>query len=317
LATTAFTEALRTYHSRRVHRGPFFTWTAIDKRMIVRMLVFGMKTNLIRVPQLLVAMTVTYILAAVSGPAALAVYARPGALLRHVESVVSKFSIMLSSTAGSLDGLGKQEDIREIFLTGTRSSLAISLPLLLVIALYGDVIIRVWMGEEYVNPVLAPLYAAGMLLPLANSGAMQVLVGLNSHGRVAIASMVACLVAMAIGGAVGFAIGWTPNVAAAVAGASLTLGPGIVVPIAACRRLEVRISEYVSRVFKVPAGCNLVFVAILAIPRLHTPNPSAFESLAAIVAAGCILAALYWAFLLEPQTKQALVDRLRLRFRPA
>jgi O-antigen/teichoic acid export membrane protein len=317
LVTTLITEGLRTYYARKVYGGRFLVWSAIDRQMMKKMLVFGIKTNLGSLPVLLVMQTVSILLASTSGPAALALYARPLSLTRHAQTIVARFAQILTSTAASLQGLGQEAEIRRFFLASTQSAFSITLPLLLTVALYGDVIVRVWMGADYVDPLLAPLFAAGLLLPYANSVAMRVLVGMNAHGRVGLISLLVSSIMLAVGIAVAFAIGWTPRVAAVIASVSLSVGPGLIVPLSTCRRLNVRILDYVREVFWLPLVCNVAFAGILALPRLHTAEPSVAESLAALVAGSAVLAALYWVWLLEPSTKEDLLARLRIRYRPA
>jgi O-antigen/teichoic acid export membrane protein len=317
LGTSIFTETLRTYFARRVYGDRFLVWSAVDRRMLKKMVLFGIKTNVGSLPVLLVVQTVSLILASVSGPAALAIYTRPLSLTRHAQAIVVKFADILTSTTAGLHGLAREAEIREFFITGTRSAFAITLPLLLIVAMYGDVMVRVWMGDGYVDPLLAPLLAAGMLLPYANAAGMRILIGLNAHGRIAILSITASSIMMIIGVAIAFAVGWSPRTAAVVCGVSLTAGPGIIVPLGACRRLKVGIIDYLKRVFALPIACNLVFAAIIAIPRLHTARPSVAESLLAILVGGAVLAALYWFRLLQRETKQYLLSRVPLRYRTA
>ena len=317
LGTSIFTETLRTYFARRVYGDRFLVWSAVDRRMLKKMVLFGIKTNVGSLPVLLVVQTVSLILASVSGPAALAIYTRPLSLTRHAQAIVVKFADILTSTTAGLHGLAREAEIREFFITGTRSAFAITLPLLLIVAVYGDVMVRVWMGDGYVDPLLAPLLAAGMLLPYANAAGMRILIGLNAHGRIAILSITASSIMMIIGVAIAFAVGWSPRTAAVVCGVSLTAGPGIIVPLGACRRLKVGIIDYLKRVFALPIACNLVFAAIIAIPRLHTARPSVAESLLAILVGGAVLAALYWFRLLQRETKQYLLSRVPLRYRTA
>ncbi len=311
LITTTITEALRTYWARRLYGEKLLQWSAVDAAMIKKMFVFGIKTNVSGLPALVVTQAVSMTLAAVAGPVALAIYARPLALTRSVLTVVAKFTVILTSTAASLQGLGQKDEVRELLLSSSRAAIAIALPLLAAVGIYGDVMVRVWMGPSYVDPVLPPILALGTLLPFANTAAMRVLTGLNAHGKVALASLATCATVMVLGSGVAFLVGWTPTAAAIIVAASLTAGPGVLVPVMACRRLEIGLRDYVRRGFGVPLLLNVPYLVILVLPRLYTA-PSPLQTALVIVAAGAVLAGFYWRYLLTLETKRRLLVRFRL-----
>lgn len=316
VGSTVVTETLRVYFARRLHGARFLVWSNLDRKMTRELVVFGVKANVSGLPILIVVQSASLILASVSGPAALAVYARPLALTRYVQTIVLKFANILTSTTAGLKGLGRDSEIREFFLQGTRAAFAISVPLLLVVAFYGDVMVRVWMGDDYVDPFLAPLLAAGMLMPYANAAAMQVLTGLNAHGRAAALSLASSSLVLAAGVAVVFALGWTPRSTAVLVGASLTAGPGLVVPFMACRLLRVPVAQYVRRALILPAISGTLLGGFFAMHRLRVPQPSVTESTIAILMAGIVLSLVYWCFLLERDTRDGLLRRLNLRTAP-
>jgi O-antigen/teichoic acid export membrane protein len=311
IGTTLTAETVRVWLAKQVYKDAFLDRNFVDLKMIRKMFVFGIKTNVSGLPTLLVTQVVTLMLAIVSGPSALAIYARPLALTRHVHKIVSKFTNILTSTTASLQGLGKEEELKSFFLASTRTTMALAWPLLAIVGVYGDLIVDVWMGPEYVDPLLAPIFAAGMLLPFANSAAMRVLVGLNAHGRVAVHALIISMIVTLAGSAAAFVIGWTPAAAALIVASSLTLGPGIVVPLRACARLSLPVRHLLWHGYLAPAVCNIVFIAVIALPRIYRNSPELLEIGLAVGFGSIGLAIAYWQILLEPITKRRIMNRLR------
>ena len=69
-------------------------------------------------------------------------------------------------------------------MSSTRWCVAFTLPIMLGLAILGDSVIVLWMGPHYVHPWLTATLALGMFLPVAQGPAVQILIGLDAHGRV-------------------------------------------------------------------------------------------------------------------------------------
>ena len=87
---------------------------------------------------------------------------------------------------------GRDADERRdllVWLVLTVAGLALTLPMVLTVAVMGDPIMTLWMGPDYRPGVMGVVLAAGLFLSLALRPVQMVLLGLNLHGRLAIAQL--------------------------------------------------------------------------------------------------------------------------------
>lgn len=321
-AVAFFTEAVRAFMAKRVYNDRMLIWSSVDKKMIAKMFVYGMKNNIGGLSVVIAVQTTGMLLAANAGPAALAVYARPVALFNHVERLITQYAFLLTPMAGSIQGLAREGELKEFFLTSMRSSLAMTLPAVLLLGGFGDAIIRLWMGESYVVPLLAPLLGVGLLLPLAHSAAFRILAGVNAHGRVAVITLFVTSAALLVSLIPAFMFGWSELVAAAVVGVSMTAGPGLTGVVGACRRFSVSMKEYLGQVVVAPVLCNLPLAAIIACSRIIDPQMKVGH---AKIGHACVwgvlgmlvLGAMYWRLLFTAEMRAKWRRRFGARYRAA
>ena len=303
LGATLAVETLRLVMAKRVYRYPILNWSAVNGSTMKEMLVFGLKNTLSAVPGILVLQTSAVFLAASAGPAALAVYARPLALFMHVDRLIHFYAALLTPVASSLQGLDREEELKEFLLSSLQASFAMTIPAVLLLAGYGDVIVKVWMGQDYVIPSLAPILGAAVLIPYGNSAAMRILVGVNSHGKASLKSLIVTVITLAIACTIAFSHGWSAEVAAMVTGVSLLAGPGVVVVVEACRRFQVSFSEYLTGVLLKPLMCNAVLLGVILASRMLNDNMNLPEAAMWGAMGGLGVVALYWKFLLTDELR--------------
>lgn len=313
--TALVTEGVRLFQARRIHGQPLLQRSLVDLRMLKKLFRFGVKNNVVALPHLIVITGVNFALASAAGPAALAIYARPLSLTRHAQTLVDKFTNIFTSTTASLQGLKKDKELKAFYLLSTRAAFSMTLPLLLFVATFGDVMVELWMGPDYVDVWLAPLICAGMILPYTAAPSTKTLIGLNYHGRVAIYAFGAASLFLTVGILIGIEIGWSPRVGAIVAGVSLSASTGILMPFFACRRLDVTFGEYMRSVIAKPIILNVPFAVVLIGSRFLLPDISVVESGAVSMAAGLVLIALYVSFLFEPELRRKLFSNMGFRRR--
>jgi len=303
LLVTIVTELYRYVIARRYYGRPMFRVSDIKIRESRELLVFGIKTNVGGLPTLIVSQTLNIILAASMGPGALAIYARALALQRHTHVFVGKFTMLLTPTVASLQGLDRESEYKAFFIRSMRSSLALTLPLYLVLANFGDLLIRVWMGDDYVTPGLLSVICIGMLLPTAQSAAFRILVGLNEHGRAGLIALISTSVLLGVGVFFGNGIGWSPYLAASILGTSLTFGSAIPVTGYACSKFSVKFKEYASQVVFKPLLANIPFAVVLYGAPLLIDEHDLVAGVAQLILAIAVLALSYWFGILDEGQK--------------
>lgn len=272
----------------------------IETKEVLR---FGVKTIVSDMPPLLFVQSSSLLLAWALGPAMLAVFSRPLALIRHVQTLVNKFAFVIVPTAGSLHGSNNREELRKFMIQMTRYGVIITAPLLVTLGVFGDVVLQFWMGDRYANGNLVMVLAIGYFLPVAQNSVLRVLVGMNAHGRPGLMCLVLGSVVFVSGTIVMMMTEWSLMGIAIVLGLALTVGGGVVVPVQVCRLLEVPLSYYVNRVFVGPLFCNVVYGSILvAVRHVGSAQPVA-SFVVGTSLGGLVLVCLYWRFLFSEEAR--------------
>ncbi|MEO0575362.1 MAG: oligosaccharide flippase family protein, partial [Pseudomonadota bacterium] len=310
LGATIVTESMRVFFARRAFKQPIYALQHARKAMARKLVMFGVKSNLLGMTQIMVMQTLRIVLVNAVSPATLAIYARPQALRRFAATFVSSYSALLTPTASSLQGLQREEEMRDFLLSSLRVTASLALPLSIGLALYGDIIIATWMGPEYVVPWLNAAVGAGGFLVTTHSAVVTIMMGLNQHGKLALRSLLITAIVFACGLAWGSYVGWSPVVAAIVAGVSLSIGCGAYYAWFACRTLHIGAVEYLLKVYTVPVSCNLAFAALLWTPMQLGLTLNFFDMLLWSAAGAVLLASLYWRLLLNAQTRQRVLRKI-------
>jgi O-antigen/teichoic acid export membrane protein len=244
-----------------------FRWSTAKE-----MLRFGLKTLAIRSPLLILVQTTNLLIASHLGPASLAVFSRSLALVRHTEGFMSKFAFILAPTAGSLQGQGKEGEMRRFFLDTTRYGVAFASPMLFFLTIDGDLILRLWMGERYVHgPVLAIL-AIGYFLPISQNSVREILKGMNAHGKIGLFCFGLTGACFLSGYLIFRQTAWTLDSAAILLAISLGVGLGLPPPVYACIKLKTSVTHYLRHSLLPPLICNSVFIASLLAGRHLFPT---------------------------------------------
>jgi len=311
LVVVLITELFRLYMSRRVCKELVTRISSVSTARVKKMTSFGIKTFVVQLQAVIPLQLVSILVAAQLGPAALAVFSRPLALVRHVEAFMNKFANIFSPTVGALIGGGQRDELKRLFMHTGRYSIALAFPFLAALGVFGDVLLRVWMGDSYVHGDLVILLALGFFLPISHSFAMFFLIGMNEHGRVGLISLAASLSVVFVGIGLLFTVGWSLLGAGLVVALSYSVGAGIVVPIAACKKLEISIVEYLRFAMFMPILLGGVFILVLELVNHLLPWGPVINMLLAGLLAGISQVVLYWNFLLIPAHK----DDLRLTIR--
>jgi O-antigen/teichoic acid export membrane protein len=272
-----------------------------------KMASFGSKTLILALPPIVALQTVAILITASLGPAALAVLSRPLGLVRHLETFLGKFTHVLGPIFGSLHLSGSHNERRELFLDSARWGIAFALPSMMMLALLGDSVLALWMGDNYVYPGLMMLLAGGLFLSACQGAAFQALIGMNAHGRVAIFNILLTVATLLVGSLIMQFFEWTLTRAAILICCALVPPYGFVVPIYACRKLQVPLGEYLRRVFLAPFLCSLpLLVTLVGVRHVFEGHP-AYTMLVGGALGTLVIVAVYWAFFLTPSQR----DRVR------
>jgi len=311
LVTTVFTETTRIFMARRFYKGPILARASLDLEMMGRMFAFGMKNNISGLPHIVIVQTTSMLLAATAGPAALAIFARPLALCNLVSRLVRQYAMLLTPVAGGMQGLKRDDEMKEFFLSSLRASVAMTVPPLLLLGTYGDIVIEIWMNEDYVVPWLSPILSMALFLSLSHSAAMRILAGVDAHGKVAVRSLLVSVAVFVPAMAIAIANELNVVSAAIVVGLGMSAGPGLVVMIGACKRFDVGILEYFRISMLPPLLCNIALAVIVVTSRVFYPDMTLLGAALWGSLGGSIVLACYWQFLLSDDMRATLAKRAK------
>ncbi len=221
------------------------------------------------------------------GAAQVTVYAVGFKLSQLVARLMDRLTAAFMPHASALAASGDQAGLRRLLIDGTRASLAVALPLTLLLAIFAPAIVSAWVGAGYED-------SATVLIVLAASGAAyaaclpseQLLIGSGLVRTYALASAAFCAVNIAVSVVLVRMIGvYGPAVGTLVATA-LVLAP--IQVHSALHRSSTALGTLVTRAFLphlVP--CALLGAAAFALRSLSS------RSLAGLVLAVCVASAGY------------------------
>ena len=310
VAGTVCTELVRFITVRRVCPELQIRWRAVDWARCRGVLTFGGKVSLGTVSYLVTYQTTALIIAAHIGVPALALYARPAALVRHVWAFVSKLAYVIAPAASSMHASGRPDQVQNLLITSARYSVSMALPPLVALAVVGDAVIWLWMGPSYTVGLLVTLLALGHLAPIAHSPIGNVLTGLNSHGRPALLSLIG---AISTAGLAYVLVVWLGGGLVGVVVAivvPMTIVEGIAVPLYACRIVGLDPVRFYRQVWLRPLACVAPFTACLVAVRWLFADSFATQIALSASLGGLALVATYWRWVLGNEIRAMIRVRI-------
>lgn len=198
------------------------------------------------------------------GPASLAVFSRSRGLMTALRTLAVKFGMIIVPTASALQARGDRQALRDTLVRTPAIISSLVLPILIAMGVFGDYLIRLWMGDAYVLHGLVAILCVGTFATLVQEPIWSVLSGMNLHGRVALAKLVA-----AVGSTILLTIGlwqfhWGLLGAAVCFALPQLLVDGLYTPWYACQVVGVSKQTFLWQVFVRPICCILPFALALA-----------------------------------------------------
>jgi peptidoglycan/xylan/chitin deacetylase (PgdA/CDA1 family)/O-antigen/teichoic acid export membrane protein len=310
LIMTIVQGVIRTIVANRVCPESAFHFRNVSIDFARTIFIFGGKSIVLSISPVVVIQSSYLLVMAYLGPVALAILARPVALMRHIENFLSRFTFILTPMAGSIDALGNRQELKKFAITSARFGFAFTLPIVVLFTLYGGKIIELWMGSDFVNTTIITILAVGYCLPISQSAIIRVLVGLDLHGRAAAISISLTITLYII--SIATVILTQPSITGFVCAivVPLTIVNGIVIPFYACGKLGISANEYIRDAFG-----KVSLIATLATTQLflfdHWFQPGALGALINTAVYGFIYLLLYWRYLLTTTMKATAMNPVR------
>lgn len=187
------------------------------------------------------------IIAYFMSPSAITPFAIGSSLIIYLKDFISAIPRVLIPRFSQIDAADNQDKIREYFLSFTRITLIISIPIVFIFIFYGRSLISLWIGEKYANlsgSILAVL-SIGHLCRISQLTTHSVLKSTGRHKALSYFTMLESISIIILSiifikpyGLIGLAF-------------AQTIGMVIVnlsiIPIYSCRELKIGISNYYMR----------------------------------------------------------------------
>jgi len=304
LITTMAAESFRFFYAFRLADGLVIHPRYFKIRTAMRMAKFGLGQFLFEGLPVFFTQAFNIIIMGLLGPASLAVFARTFALVKYIEMFVSRFSRIIVPSIASLSTTKDTAEVQDLFLKCTKFSLAITIPCLILNCLFGPTLIRLWMGEDYVNMALIYTLSLGYILPVAMSTSMNVLIGLNKHIFPTIIN------AIILSSGIGVCLMFVDKPAASLSlislYVSLTLifSYGVFTPVYCSRALAISPARLMRSAFKTPLLCNipLILFFIYSAGAIKTDT----IHIALLTISILLTAGVYWVYIMPNKIKNRL-----------
>jgi O-antigen/teichoic acid export membrane protein/peptidoglycan/xylan/chitin deacetylase (PgdA/CDA1 family) len=311
LCGTVLTEVARAVMALKICPELRLRWASVSWGHIRSMAGFGLKTVLLHISTLLLYQTNSMVIAAYLGPAFLALYSRPMNLVRHVNTIISKFAMVLVPTTSALQAYGKAAELRELVVGSGRFGAFLALPMIVGLGIMGGPILRLWMGPAYDQGLVLAVLAVGHLLPITQEPVTNILTAMNLHGRLSVASLIASSAGIAMGVIAVRYLGWGLVGAAVAVTVPLIVCQGIYAAHYTCKHVGLPLGEYARRALTLPILCAIPFAVSLIISRFILASKPAAALGWGCAAGAAVLSPLYWRWALPAEARDRTVSLLR------
>jgi O-antigen/teichoic acid export membrane protein len=245
------------------------------------------------------------VVATVIGPAALALYSRPRALILITHRFLVAFGRVLVPLASAFHGQQDRRAVGELFTRSSRYMMFLALPPALVMLILGRALLRVWMGDQdYGDNNVLLILVLGYLPLFAQEATYYILMGLASHGVAGIATLCGSLLSAALSVLFVGLLAWGIEGAALATAIPVFVVNLCVLPYLGCRAAGVSLLPYVRESVVRPMLSVIPFAVVLLAARAWFPDEPKAQLLVGLSAGSSILAAVYWHTAVPADLKQ-------------
>lgn len=282
----------------------------VTKQGLKTVFVFGGKTLMETIAKMGLYQGNNMFIAYLLGPAALAIYARSMTLILHTNKLLFHFGRVFAPSASRLKASNDIDSLHTLVLSSAQSGAFIALPLMLVLGILGDSLLRIWMGSEYADLAVLPILAAGHFFSQSQVGTFYVLMGMNQHGKAGLTTFICSMLSL-VGtyilikhfhlGLVGVSI----STSLAVAVPYLTF-----IPVLVSRAIGISIYSYFTATIKRPLLlCLPTTFCLFAAKQWAGPND--YHILASgLGSGGLTLMFMYWRWGLPQTMKNSILKKI-------
>ena len=278
------------------------------KSQAKELLLFGVKNLISRSNQIVLFQTAAMLLMAFVNPVALAIFNRCLALIRHIDVFLRKLITMLVPITSGLIGMKKADEARGMVIQATQLSMCLTLLGILMLCVFGDVILELWMGSDYASRTLMIILATGAIVPLGTSGSHSILAGFNAHGKMVGYTLAITITLMFVGSFIVNAIEWNVINVAVLCAIAWSFSKLITLPYYVKKNFDIGYLSYAKQVLLKPALLNVPYVSLLLIARLLYTYNQYVLMLLAVLGSALVTLLIYWKYLFTEGIRKQLAN---------
>lgn len=313
-ASEAIGRISRVVIAHRVCSGLRISYRLMSWPTAREMVGFGGKMFVRDCASMLLNQTTSLLIVSHLGPGALALFARPTALIRNIGAFMQKYALVLVPTASSIASSGTAKEMRELSYSSARYAAYLSLPPFIYLSILGADILAIWMGPNYANGALMAILVASHFLSLSHQSLYYVLVGLNQHGAAGIANLAGAICSVS---ACYLALQFTDS---SLIGCAIAIGVpwaavhGVAIPIYASRAIGEPVWRLLFATWNRPLLYCMPYSAGLIAARAYGGSPATRLLLGLV--AGALLIPPYWKYVVPVGLRTRISDRVSRVFFP-
>jgi O-antigen/teichoic acid export membrane protein len=280
----------------------------IDRRTFREIFGFSAKTMVEAVSKVLQFQVGPLMISAVIGPAALALYSRPRALILITTRFVMGFARVLVPAASAFHGQQDHKGLGELLVRSSRYAVFLALPPTLVLLILGRAIMRVWMGDQvYADNNVLLILALGYVPLFTQQATYHILLGLASHGVAGAASLIGSIVGAGLSILFVGVLGWGIEGAALATAIPVFVVNLCVLPYAGCRAAGIPLLRYLRESLLLPLLSVVPFAVVLLTTRAWLVDDARAQVLVGLVVGTPALALTYWHTAVPAHLKQRIL----------
>jgi len=255
---------------------------------------FSAKTMIDTLSKVLQYQVASLVVSAFIGPAALALYSRPRALILITTRFVMGFARVLVPAAAALHDQHDRAGLGKLLMQSTRYAMFLALPPALLLLILGRAILTLWMGDSYADDHVLLILVLGYLPLFAQQATYHILLGLASHGLPGASSLIASTVGAGMSLLFVGMLGWGIEGAALATAIPVFVVNLCVLPYAGCKAAGLPLLSYLHESVLIPLFSVIPFgVALIAVRVWLYDDPKA-QLLVGVGAGAPMLAVVYW-----------------------
>lgn len=286
-----------------------FEISSIDKSTLRLLFNYSIYSFLIAVSLKILFSTDSIVIGALVSVEGVTFYAIPAMIVEYMEKLVWAVIAVLIPIISTREAVGDSKENTRLYVLGTKYTLLLCSPIIIVLFIAGDDFIRIWMGSAYEEPSskVLNILLIGYIFSISQLIAQGILKGISKHKALAIIFCVQAIANLVLSiflapeyGIYGVAFGTS---------IPLLIANVFIVPYFTCKELGLRYSKYILNGMIKPIAPILIMFFIINSYNIQIDNYIELIGFSSLIV---ILVALYiFMFQLEKEYKTWIYDKLR------